>query len=713
MKEMDSDKPLPDLTDKPAKAAAIGSEQQTPPSSSETSSGSGLKNEAPVIGFYEWFRPGEHGRVERVLADLKLLGVATLRTGVSWADWYEPGGPEWYSWLLPRLAREVEVLPCFIYTPPTLAVAPRISAPPRDPKWYADFIDQMITLFGDHFDWVELWSGPNNLREWDVSLDPDWMVFSQMVGGAAYWARHRGKKTVLGSTGPIDLSWVRLMCERRVMRYINAVGLQGAPPGSGCPGSGCEDWDESVARIREVLDRHGSEAEVWITGAGYSTWRHDERQQLAAFVKAVEAPVERVYWHRVHDLDPAMDSADDPRHDERDCHLGLKRADGSPKLLYRLWESGGLGAVRDTAWWGARSARRGSRKRPTLITGGAGFVGANLAHRLLSEGRPVLLFDNLSRKGVEQNLQWLRDTHGDLAQIEIADVRNAQALARAVKRASQVFHFAAQVAVTTSLSDPLGDFEINARGAFNLLEALRALNDPPPLVFTSTNKVYGALEDVKLVRCGARYEPLDEEIRQRGLGENRPLDFHSPYGCSKGAADQYVADYARSFDLPAVIFRMSCIYGPRQFGTEDQGWVAHFLIRAIEGEPLNIYGDGRQVRDALFVEDLVSAFLLAQKNIEAIAGEVFNIGGGPANTISLLELISLIGEIEGEMPEVLFDQWRPGDQRYYVSDMRKFQRATGWRPKVTVFDGVRRLREWLLEARGARPTRAAARHMIR
>jgi CDP-paratose 2-epimerase len=417
--------------------------------------------------------------------------------------------------------------------------------------------------------------------------------------------------------------------------------------------------------------------------------------------------VGRVYWRAVHDLDHAPDLADDPRRDERGYHLELKRADGSPKPLYRLWESGGLEAACDTTWRRERSARRGSRKRPTLITGGAGFVGANLAHRLLSEGQPVLLFDNLSRPGVERNLRWLRDTHGDLAQIEIADVRNAPALARAVKRASQVFHFAAQVAVTTSLADPLGDFEINARGALNLLEALRALNDPPPLVFTSTNKVYGALEDVELVHEGERYEPLDARMRRHGVGEDRPLDFHSPYGCSKGAADQYVADYARSFSLPAVVFRMSCIYGPRQFGTEDQGWIAHFLIRAIENEPISIYGDGCQVRDALFVEDLVEAFLLARKNIASIAGEVFNIGGGPANTISLLELISLIGEIEGATPETHFDEWRPGDQRYYVSDTRKFQRATGWRPKVNVFDGVCRLREWLLEARGVAPAREA------
>ncbi len=368
-----------------------------------------------------------------------------------------------------------------------------------------------------------------------------------------------------------------------------------------------------------------------------------------------------------------------------DYHPELKLDNGSPRSLFRLCEGGGL------------EAARASRNRPVLITGGAGFVGANLAHRLLSEGRPVLLFDNLSRRGVEQNLRWLRATHGNRAQVEIADVRNALALARAVERSSQVFHLAAQVAVTTSLDDPSSDFEINARGALNLLEALRALNDPPPLVFTSTNKVYGALGDVELVREGARYQPRDGKIREHGIGENWPLDFHSPYGCSKGAADQYVADYARSFGLPAVVFRMSCVYGPRQFGTEDQGWIAHFLIRAIQGQPLNIYGDGCQVRDALFVEDLINAFMLAQKNMAAIAGQVFNIGGGPSNTVSLLELINLISEIEGAAPEILFGEWRTGDQRYYVSDTRKFQRATGWRPRVNVFDGACRLREWLRE----------------
>ncbi|HJR16269.1 MAG TPA: NAD-dependent epimerase/dehydratase family protein [Gemmatimonadales bacterium] len=340
-----------------------------------------------------------------------------------------------------------------------------------------------------------------------------------------------------------------------------------------------------------------------------------------------------------------------------------------------------------------------SSARPILITGGSGFIGTNLAHRILTAGRPVRLFDNLARPGVEQNLRWLRDTHGALVDIEVSDVRDAEALRNAVDSAAQVFHFAAQVAVTTSLNDPIEDFEVNARGTLNLLEALRAQATPPPLVFTSTNKVYGALEDVGLRRRNLRYEPTDPSLRRTGVSESRPLDFHSPYGCSKGAADQYVLDYARTYGLPAIVFRMSCIYGPHQFGTEDQGWVAHFLIRAMEGHPIVLYGDGRQVRDILCVDDLVDAFLLAQEHMASDSGQAFNIGGGPGNTVSLLELIDLIGELLGQKPEIAFDVWRPGDQRYYVSDTAKFQRTTGWKPRVSVQDGLERLTRWLTESR--------------
>jgi CDP-paratose 2-epimerase len=341
-------------------------------------------------------------------------------------------------------------------------------------------------------------------------------------------------------------------------------------------------------------------------------------------------------------------------------------------------------------------------RHPVLITGGAGFIGTNLAHALLSSGVPVLIYDNLSRAGVDQNLQWLIDTHGTLVQAEVADTRNAHSVRRAVGRASHVFHFAAQVAVTTSLVNPSHDFDVNARGTLNVLEAVRQRLSPPPLIFTSTNKVYGGLNDVPLVN-GSRYEPADAALRAAGISEARPLDFHSPYGCSKGTADQYVLDYARTFRLPAAVFRMSCIYGPHQCGTEDQGWVAHFLVQAIDGRPIMIYGDGEQVRDVLFVDDLVDALLTAAQHIEQVHGQAFNIGGGPRNTTSLLELLNLIERLHGRRPLVSFTDWRPGDQRYYVSNIAKFRDATGWAPQVSFADGAACLYRWLLgERRQAR-----------
>jgi CDP-paratose 2-epimerase len=345
---------------------------------------------------------------------------------------------------------------------------------------------------------------------------------------------------------------------------------------------------------------------------------------------------------------------------------------------------------------------------PVLITGGAGFIGTNLANRLLENGEQVVLFDNLSRAGVEQNIDWLRATHGDAVRLIVADVQDARALRRAVQHSGSIFHFAAQVAVTTSLEDPLLDFEVNARGTLNLLSAWREMHTPCPLVFTSTNKVYGSLEGLSLREQAERYEPTDPAVRNRGVGEDRGLHFYSPYGCSKGAADQYVLDHAQTFGLPAAVFRMSCIYGPHQCGTEDQGWVAHFLIQAQERQRLMIYGDGKQVRDILFVEDLLDAFLLAREQMGKIAGQAFNIGGGPANTTSLLELLELIETLEGQATQVSFAEWRPGDQKYYVSDTTKFQEVTGWRPKVPAKEGVRRLHRWLRDTALARENAAAA-----
>jgi len=347
-----------------------------------------------------------------------------------------------------------------------------------------------------------------------------------------------------------------------------------------------------------------------------------------------------------------------------------------------------------------RRSPRPALDGPALITGGAGFIGTNLAAALAESGGRGRIFDNLSRAGAAGNLAWLWEHWGAGLGFHEGDIRDRAAVDRAVAGVSQVFHFAAQVAVTSSLSDPIFDFSVNAGGTLNLLEAIRALPARPPLVFTSTNKVYGDLEDVELVPDGSRYIPADTATRMSGIGEARSVDFHSPYGCSKGAADQYVLDYARTFRLPAVVFRMSCIYGPHQFGTEDQGWVAHFLIRAIERQPITIYGDGLQVRDILYVDDLVRAFRLAQQCIDTVRGQAFNIGGGATRTTSLVELIDLIGALEKRAIPLEFDRWREADQRYYVSDTRKFEEATGWTPRVSVAEGVRALHGGLRATRG-------------
>ncbi len=340
------------------------------------------------------------------------------------------------------------------------------------------------------------------------------------------------------------------------------------------------------------------------------------------------------------------------------------------------------------------------RGRRVLVTGGAGFIGSNLADRLAGAGHTVVVYDALLRPGVERNLRWLRDRHREGIEVVEADVRDAGRLAEAARDADAVFHLAAQVAVTTSFADPLADFDTNVRATVTLLDALRGSARPVPLVFASTNKVYGALDDVALLRTNDAYLPEDSGVRERGIGEDRPLDFHTPYGCSKGAADQYVLDYARSFGVPTAVMRMSCIYGPRQMGTEDQGWVAHFAISALEGRPVSLFGDGCQVRDILDVGDAVSAYLAAWRNIDRVAGRAFNIGGGPANAVSLRQLVRHLEVLTGRPLRVDCADWRPGDQRYYVSDTRAAAAALGLRRPRPWQDGVAGLLAWLTAERG-------------
>ena len=338
--------------------------------------------------------------------------------------------------------------------------------------------------------------------------------------------------------------------------------------------------------------------------------------------------------------------------------------------------------------------------RPVLVTGGAGFIGCNIANRLAELGHDVIVYDALSRPGVETNLAWLMERNPDQISSIVADIRDEDQLGRAAREAKAVFHMAAQVAVTTSLVEPREDFEINILGTLNLLDALRSANPTAPVIFASTNKVYGDLADLDFRLQGERYVPIDTSVAAHGISESRPLDFHTPYGCSKGAADQYVLDYARSFGIPAAVLRMSCIYGVRQMGTEDQGWVAHFLIRAIEGTPITLYGDGYQVRDILNVENAVEAYLAAWKQIDRIKGRALNLGGGPANAVSLRELLAHMAALLGREIDVHFSDWRAGDQRYFVADTRAVRAELGLPDPIGWKLGVAHLAEWLREARG-------------
>lgn len=336
--------------------------------------------------------------------------------------------------------------------------------------------------------------------------------------------------------------------------------------------------------------------------------------------------------------------------------------------------------------------------RNILITGGAGFIGSNYAARCIARGEKVTIFDNLSRQGASLNLEWLKSTYGaDSFQMIVADVRDADAIRDAAANVEVVVHLAGQVAVTTSVMKPREDFEINALGTFNVLEAARASGNNPAVLYASTNKVYGGMEEVRVDEMATEYRYADFP---QGIPETQPLDFHSPYGCSKGSGDQYVRDYHRIYGLPTVVLRQSCIYGTRQFGVEDQGWVAWFVIAAVTGRPITIYGDGKQVRDVLFVEDLMDAYDAALGNLAVSAGQVYNVGGGPDKTMSIwVEFEPILERLLGRPVPTSRGDWRPGDQRIYVSDIRKAQRELNWTPRVGVAEGVERLYRWVIANR--------------
>lgn len=326
-----------------------------------------------------------------------------------------------------------------------------------------------------------------------------------------------------------------------------------------------------------------------------------------------------------------------------------------------------------------------------FITGGAGFIGANVANHFLSKDHQVTVFDNLHRKGVEKNLKWLKKTYPNRIKVIIGDVRDYKSVKKGMSGNDVIFHFAGQTAVTTSVADPRYDFEANALGTFNILESMREVAPKSLMVYSSTNKVYGEMSRVRTAHRGKRYVSIESP----SIDESELLSFYSPYGCSKGAGDQYTLDYAKIYGLNTIVFRQSCIYGVHQLGVEDQGWVAHFVASAIRGDTLNIFGDGKQVRDLLYIDDLIDAFVKAIKHRSITSGQVYNMGGGINNTASLLELIELLEQISGKKIKVRFKQERPGDQKYYVSNIDKARRDFCWNPKISVKDGIVKLYDWL------------------
>ncbi len=328
-----------------------------------------------------------------------------------------------------------------------------------------------------------------------------------------------------------------------------------------------------------------------------------------------------------------------------------------------------------------------------VITGGAGFIGTNLAEYFLKKNEEILILDDFSRKGTKENKKYLEKKYSKKLKIIKCDISRNKALEKNLSQAEAVYHLAGQTAVTQSIKNPKKDFEINAKGTLNVLEAVRKNKNNPVLIFSSTNKVYGKLEQIRLIKKKTRFEYKNI----KGINEETCLDFFSPYGCSKGSADQYTRDYSRIYGLNSVVFRQSCIYGKRQFGIEDQGWIAWFIIAVLLGKKLTVYGNGKQVRDVLYVEDLSKAYYLAEKKIKKTKGKVFNIGGGPKNTVSLLEAISLIEEILEKKINYSFSKERPGDQKVFVSDISKAKKVFGWVPETDSKKGIKIVADWIKE----------------
>jgi CDP-paratose 2-epimerase len=602
------------------------------------------------LGFSEEFRPGEESRAEQAARSLQDLGIRHLRLRLREDVLQDQSAADFTAWLLHLFAPACQLL---------ISLEADAGQTPA-------LLQHLLDAHGSAVEAVEIRAG----RNWpDAGLPA--------AAAAATLASAHAKKLVLGVPANTPANALAQAAQAGALAGIHAIGLRAR-----LAAAPHQTLAATLQAWRAALQESHPGLPVWITQTGFPTWHGGEAAQAQAFLDALATDAPRLYWAHVIDSE-----------DREHPPTGLHDRHRQPKLLGRLLAGGvgNLGRVLASSRRLPAPAILGTR--PLLITGGAGFIGANLADRLAALGHPVLLFDALARQGVERNLAWLAKRHPARISATLGDVRDDAALREAAGGAAAIFHLAGQVAVTTSMARPAEDFAVNAGGTLALLEAVRRHNPQAPLVFASTNKVYGDLNDIALEETPHAYQPADPALREAGVNESRKLCFQTPYGCSKGAADQYVLDYAHSFGLRTAVLRMSCIYGERQLGTEDQGWVAHFLLKALAGQPIVIYGDGKQVRDVLHVGDAVRAYLAAWNRIDAIAGRAYNLGGGPANAISLRQLIAYLETLLGRAVPVAHAGWRPGDQRYFVADTQAARRDLSLPPALDWRSGVRRLAE--------------------
>jgi CDP-paratose 2-epimerase len=615
--------------------------------------------------------PGADGATDQLLTDAASIGVRDLRLVIPQALWNAAGGRAGYRSLATRAATTARVS----------AVLSRERG--RGPVWcdgiesYRAFLLEVSEELGGCCEWIEL-ADPLGPPVW-----PDLTA----VGAAALseLAPLVGAQVCLGGL-PLSTAWLEQAAETGHFRAVRALAFHHAGQST--------EWEGNLQAARAL--RGLRDLELWLTPDDAGVRRSGELTgPLGRAAALLHSAADRVY---LGSIEPEQDTPE-----PNAVSTPLRSADGKPTLLTRLL-GGGMGdPSRLDALVGvavAAAAGGPTDAQVDLVIGGAGFIGSNLSARLAGDGHMVTVLDDLSRPGTEQNAAWLCERFPDRIRLLLGDVRDAALVAHAMRRARRVFHFAAQTAVTISLDHPHMDHAVNALGTLNVLEAARRQPHPPALIFTSTNKVYGDLPDVHLQQTPSGYQPLDAALRANGIDESRPVSFRSPYGCSKGAADQYVLDYAHTFGLPTVVLRMSCIYGPRQFGNEDQGWVAHFVQQLLLERPITLFGDGYQVRDVLFVDDLVEAMLTVSTSPQALSGQAFNVGGGTGNAVSLRGLIQRLGAQHGSMPDVRIEDWRPGDQRYYVSDTRRLQDVTGWQPRTGVDEGLGQLYAWMRERLG-------------